>query len=36
MLGKLKTVEFSETVATCDLKFRRCGHVIELMTICEY
>ena len=32
----MKTVDFSETIAACDLKFGRCRHLIELMKICEY
>ena len=29
-----KTVDFSETIAACDLKVGRC--VIEIMKVCEY
>ena len=32
----MKTVDFSETIATCDLKVCRCRQQIELMKICEY
>ena len=32
----MKTVDFSETVAVCDLKFSRYRQLIELMKICEY
>ena len=33
----MKTVDFSETIAACDLKVGRCRQLlIELMTICEY
>ena len=36
LLEKLKTVDFSETVAACDLKVGRCIRLIELMKVCEY
>ena len=32
----MKTVDFSETIAACDLKVGRCRQLIELMKICEY
>ena len=32
----MKTVDFSETVADCDLKVGRCRQLIELMEVCEY
>ena len=32
----MKTVDFSETIAACDLKDGRCRQLIELMKICEY
>ena len=32
----MKTVDFSETIAVCDLKVGRCRHLIELMKVCEY
>ena len=33
---KLKTADFSETIAACDLKVGRCRQLIELMKVCEY
>ena len=33
---KVKTVDFSETIAACDLKVGRSRHLIENMKICEY
>ena len=33
---KVKTVDFSETIATCDLKVGRCRQLIEIMKVCEY
>ena len=33
---KVKTVEFSETIAACDLKVDRCRQIIEIMQVCEY
>ena len=30
-MGKVKTVDFSETVASCDLKVGRCRQLIEIM-----
>ena len=33
---KVKTVDFSETIAACDLKVARCRQRIELMKLCEY
>ena len=33
---KVKTVDFSETIAVCDLKVGRCRQVIDLMKVCEY
>ena len=35
-MGKLKTVDFSETIAACDLKFGRCRQIIEIIRVCEY
>ena len=32
----MKTVDFSETVAACDLKVGRCRQLIEIMKVCEY
>ena len=33
---KVKTVDFSETIAACDLQVGRCRQLIEIMKICEY
>ena len=33
---KVKTVDFSETIAACDLKVSRSSHLIEYMKVCEY
>ena len=33
--GKVKTVDFSETIAACDLKIGRCRQLIEIMKVCE-
>ena len=33
---KVKTVDFSETIAASDLKGSRSRHLIEYMKICEY
>ena len=33
---KVKTVDFSETIAACDLKVGRCRQLIEVMKLCEY
>ena len=35
-MGKVKTVDFSETIAAIDLKVGRCRQVIEKMKVCEY
>ena len=35
-MEKVKTVDFSESVAGCDLKVGRCRHLIEFMKVCEY
>ena len=32
----MKIVDFSETIAACDLKVGRCRQLIELMKECEY
>ena len=32
---KGKTVDFSETIAACDLKVGRCRQLIEIMKVCE-
>ena len=33
---KVKTVDFSETIAACDLKVGRCRQLLEFMTVYEY
>ena len=33
---KDKTVDFSETIAACDLKVGRCRQLIEIIKVCEY
>ena len=33
---KVKTVDFSETIAACDLKVGRCRQLIKIMKVCEY
>ena len=33
---KVKTVDFSETIAACDRKVCRCRQLIEIMKVCEY
>ena len=37
-MGKMKTVDYSETVAASDVKVGICRqlHVIEFMKVCEY
>ena len=32
----MKTVDFSENIAACDMKVGRCRQLIELMKVCEY
>ena len=32
----MKTVDFSETIAACDLKVGRCIQLIEIMNIFEF
>ena len=32
----MKTVDFSESIAACDMKVGRCSQLIELMKIYEY
>ena len=32
----MKTVDFSETIAACDLKVGRCRQLVDLMKRCEY
>ena len=33
---KVKRVDFSETIAACDLKVVRCRQLIEIMKVCEH
>ena len=35
-MGKMKTVDFSETTAASDLKVGRCRQIIEYMKVREY
>ena len=35
-LEKVKTLDFSETIAVRDLEVGRSRHLIELMEVCEY
>ena len=35
-MEKVKTVDFSETIAASDLKVSRSSHLIKYMKICEY
>ena len=35
-IGKVKTMDFSETIAASDMKVCRSRHLIEYMKICEY
>ena len=35
-MEKVKTVDFSETIAASDLKVSRSSHQIEYMKACEY
>ena len=35
-MGKVKTVDFSETIEASDLNVSRSSHLIEYMKICEY
>ena len=32
----MKTEDFSETIAACDLKVGRCRQLIEVMKVCEF
>ena len=36
LLEKVKTVDFSDTIAASDMKGSRSRHVIEFMKVCEY
>ena len=31
----MKTVDFSETIAACDLKVGRCRRLIEIIKVCD-
>ena len=33
-MGKVKTVDFSESIAAYDLKVGRCRQLIEIMKVC--
>ena len=35
-MEKVKTVDFSESIAASDLKVSRSSHLIEYMKVCEY
>ena len=35
-MGKVETMDFSETIAASDLKDSRSSHLIEYMKVCEY
>ena len=35
-MEKVKTVDFSETIAACDLNVGSCRQLIEFMKVCEY
>ena len=35
-MGKVKKVDFSETIAACDPKVGRCRQLIEIMKVCAY
>ena len=35
-MGKVKTVDFSETIAASDLKVGRCRQLFEFLKVCEY
>ena len=34
-IGKVKIVDFSETIAACDLKVGRCRQLMKIMKVCE-
>ena len=36
LIEKVKTVDFSETIAASYLEDRRSNHLIEFMKVCEY
>ena len=35
-MEKVKTVDFSETIAASDLKVSRSSHLIKFIKVCEY
>ena len=35
-MGKVKTLDFLESIAASDLKVGRCRQLIEVMKVCEY
>ena len=35
-MGKNETVDFSETIAACDLKVGRCRQLFDFMKVYEY
>ena len=35
-MGKLKTVDFSKTIAASDLKVGRCRKLIEFKKVCDF
>ena len=35
-MGKVKTVDFPESIAASDLKVGRSRHLIVFMKVCEY
>ena len=35
-MEKVKTVDFSETIATSDLKVGSCRQLIEVLKVCQY
>ena len=35
-MGKVKTVDFSESIAASDLKVGRCRQLIDFMKVFEY
>ena len=35
-IGKSENVDFSETIAACDLRVGRCRQLIEFMKVSEY
>ena len=35
-MGKVKAVDFSDTIAACELKVGRCKQLFEFMKVNEY